>query len=132
MVEENSGIFLAGGDAPVYLAEPMYKKYSTTFLWSHPFSPYVSYDRFSTPLPLYAPVQFRRYLMEGLFLNQKTNSNTRISDSLKYKYSKKNKFFKSHTHPKILLLISVTISHINDIIIVHFESMVLSFPAAKL
>ena len=53
MVEENNGIFLAGGDAPVYLAEPIYKKYSTTFLWNHPFSPYVSYDRFfNSPPPV--------------------------------------------------------------------------------
>ena len=51
-----------------------------------------------TPLPLYAPVhivddslpslQLRTYLMDGLFLNQKTN-NIRISYSLKYKHSKK-------------------------------------------
>ena len=36
--------------------------------------------------------------------------------SLKYKHSTKSEFFKSHTSPKILL------SHINDIIIVHFKS----------
>ena len=52
----------------------------------------------NTPLPLYAPVhivddslpslQLRTYLMDGLFLNQKTN-NIRISYSLKYKHSKK-------------------------------------------
>ena len=55
-----------------------------------------------TPLPLYAPVhilhgpllypQFHMYLIDGLFLNQKTNKNIRISYSLKYKHSKK-KFF---------------------------------------
>ena len=49
-------------------------------------------------LPLFAPVhilddtlpflQLRTYLMDGLFLNQKTN-NIRISYSLKYKHSKK-------------------------------------------
>ena len=38
MMEENSNIFLAGGDALVYLD----KKHSTTFVWSHPFSTYVS------------------------------------------------------------------------------------------
>ena len=31
-MEENNNIFLAGGDALVYLAEPMYKKYSTNFV----------------------------------------------------------------------------------------------------
>ena len=45
MMEENNEIFVAGGDALVYLAEPMHKKYSTTFVWGHPFSTYVSYDR---------------------------------------------------------------------------------------
>ena len=73
---------------------------------------------FSIPLPLYAPV----HILDGLFLNQKTNNNIRISYSLKYKHSEKNKFFKSHTRPKILHLISVTLSHINDIIIVHCKS----------
>ena len=32
-MEENNYIFLAGGDALVYLAGPMRKKYSTTFVW---------------------------------------------------------------------------------------------------
>ena len=50
-----------------------------------------------TPLPLYAPdpppfPQLHMYLMDGLFLNEKTNKNIRISYSLKYKHSKK-KFF---------------------------------------
>ena len=55
--------------------------------------------RRDAPLPLYAPVhilddpppflQLRTYLMDGLFLNQKTNNNIRISYSLKYKHSKK-------------------------------------------
>ena len=43
--EENNHIFIAGGDSLVYLAEPMHKKCSTTFVWGHPFSTYVSYDR---------------------------------------------------------------------------------------
>ena len=43
-LEENDDIFLAGGDSLVYLAEPMHKKYSKTFVWGHPFSTYVSYD----------------------------------------------------------------------------------------
>ena len=56
MMEENNDVFLAGGDALVYLAKPMHKKYSTTFVLGHPFSTYVSYDRFFNPLPLYTPV----------------------------------------------------------------------------
>ena len=34
MMEE---IILAGGDALVYLAGPMHKKYSTTIAWGYPF-----------------------------------------------------------------------------------------------
>ena len=55
--------------------------------------------RRDSPLPLYAPVhilddpppflQLQTYFMDGLFLNQKTNNNIRISYSLKYKHSKK-------------------------------------------
>ena len=37
-MEENNDIFLAGVDALVYLAIPMNKKYSTTFVWGNPFS----------------------------------------------------------------------------------------------
>ena len=58
-----------------------------------------------TPLPLYASVnilddpppfpQLRTYLMDSLFLNQKTNKNIRISYSLKYKHSKKNSLRKN-------------------------------------
>ena len=55
-VEEKNGIFLAGGHVLVYLAEPVHKKYSTTFVWGHPFSTYVSYDRLFNPLPWYTPV----------------------------------------------------------------------------
>ena len=51
------------------------------------------------PLLLYTPIhilddpppffELRRYLMDGIFLNQKTNNKIRISYSLKYKHSKK-------------------------------------------
>ena len=41
MMEEND-IFLAGGDALVYLAGPKLKKSSTTYVWGHLFSTYVS------------------------------------------------------------------------------------------
>ena len=34
-MEENNYIFLGGGDALVSLAEPVHKKYSTTFVWDH-------------------------------------------------------------------------------------------------
>ena len=57
VMEENNDIFLAGGNAIVYLAGPLHKKYSITFVCGHPFSMYVSYDRFFNPLsPLYAYV----------------------------------------------------------------------------
>ena len=46
MMEENNEVFIAGGDNLVYLAGPIPKIYSTTFAWGHPFSTYVSYDRF--------------------------------------------------------------------------------------
>ena len=103
-MEENNDIFLVGNDALVYLAGPMHKKYSTTFVWVHPFSTYVSYDGFFNPLPLYTPVhilndalsfpQLRMYLMDGLFLNQKTNKNIQKSFSLKYKHSRNKIFYK--------------------------------------
>ena len=32
MMEENNNIFLAGGDALVYFAGPMHRKYSPTFV----------------------------------------------------------------------------------------------------
>ena len=48
-MEENNDIFFAGDGALVYLAEPMYKKYSATFVWGNLFSTYVSYDRFFNP-----------------------------------------------------------------------------------
>ena len=51
MMEENNNIFLAGGDALLYLAEPMHKK---VFVWGHPLSTYLSYDFFNS-LPLWAP-----------------------------------------------------------------------------
>ena len=49
--------------------------------------------RYDTHPPLYAPVHFddsppSTYLMDSLFLKQKTNKNIRISYSLKYKHSK--------------------------------------------
>ena len=54
MMEENNDVFLAGGDALVYLTGQCTKKNFTTFVYGHPFSTYVSYDRFfnSPHLPL--------------------------------------------------------------------------------
>ena len=71
----------------------------------HPFSSYVSYDRFFNPLFQYASVhilddpysfpQLRTYLMDGLFLNQTTNKYIRISCSLNTNiYSNKKNFTK--------------------------------------
>ena len=98
-MEKNNDIFLAGGDDLVYLAKLMHKKYSTTFVWGRPFSMYVSYGLFFNPLPLYAPLhiledpapflQSRKYLMDGLFLNQKTNKKVWISYSLNVNIRKK-------------------------------------------
>ena len=45
MIEENNNIFLAGGNALVYLAIPLHKKYSVTLVWGNPFSMYISYDK---------------------------------------------------------------------------------------
>ena len=53
MMEEHTDIFLASGDALVYLAKPKHKKYSTKFIWSYPFSTNVSYDQFfNSPPPV--------------------------------------------------------------------------------
>ena len=49
-MEEHNDTFLADGDALVYLTKPMHKKYSTTFVWGHPFS-------FSTHFPSYPHVR---------------------------------------------------------------------------
>ena len=102
-MEENNDIFVAGGDALVYLAEPMYKKYFTKLFWGNSFSTYVSYDvLFSPCTQLYTFLmnsppfpQLRTYLMDGLFLNQKTNNNIPISYSLKYKHSKKINYLRA-------------------------------------
>ena len=60
MMEGNNDIFLPGGDTLVYLAEPVLKKYSTKFVWGHPFSTYVSYDQFFNhpPLPVHTCAHF--------------------------------------------------------------------------
>ena len=50
MMQENNEIFYAGGHAVV--SGLMHKKYPTTFAWGHPFSTYLSYDRFFNPLLL--------------------------------------------------------------------------------
>ena len=42
-------IFLAGDDALEYLAGPMHKKYSMSFIWDHPFSTCGSYDQYFDP-----------------------------------------------------------------------------------
>ena len=79
--------------------------------------------------------------MDGLFLNQKTNKNIRISYSLKYKHSKKNSLWKNKDEinipgssinqkpnsSKSVMLCTGAIpvqrySHINGIIVVPFKS----------
>ena len=64
--------------------------------------------RRDTPLPLCTPVHIlvdlplfpslRTYLMGGLFLNQKTNKNIRLSYTLKYNHSKKNSLRKTQQY----------------------------------
>ena len=102
MMEENNDIFLAGGDALVYLAKPLHKKYSTTFVWGHPFSTYVSYDQFfNPPPPAHTCTHFGwptsiplvAYVLNGWSISQPKN--IRISYSLKYKHSKKNSLRKN-------------------------------------
>ena len=61
MMEENNDIFVAGSDTLVYLAEPMQKKYSTTLIWGHAFSTYVTYHRFFNVLPLYTSIHILDY-----------------------------------------------------------------------
>ena len=52
IMEENSDIFVAGGDALVHLAGTMHAKYFTTFVWGYQFSAYIFYDRSFTPTPV--------------------------------------------------------------------------------
>ena len=83
----------------VYLAETMHKKYSTKFvclsiLYVRILSPIFQLPSPCTHLYIFSMIpppfpQLRTYLMDGLFLNQKTDNNIRISHSLKYKHSKK-------------------------------------------
>ena len=75
MMQESSDIFLAGGDALVYLAKPLLNKYSTAFVWAiHLVRTYVM-TNFSTHLhhlhDFTSFPQLRTYLMNGLFLNRK-------------------------------------------------------------
>ena len=76
MMEENNDIFLAGGDALVYLAGPMHKKYSTTIVWGHPFSTYVSYDRFFNHPPPCKHMYAFRVTVTAVGLFQKILLNT--------------------------------------------------------
>ena len=81
MVEESNQIFLADSDSVVYFAEPVHKKYSKRFNWGHPFSKHffisLSPSTYLHTLWMaHSPfLQLRTYLMDGLFLNQKTNNN---------------------------------------------------------
>ena len=56
MMEENNDIFFVGGNALVFLAKPIHKKYSTTLFGAiHLVRTYLV-TKFSTPLLQYAPV----------------------------------------------------------------------------
>ena len=76
MMEEKNDIFLAGSDALVYLAGPMHKKYSITFVWGHPFSTYVSYDQFFNLFPPCKYIYTFRVTLNAIGLFQKINLNT--------------------------------------------------------
>ena len=92
MMEESNNIFLPGGDALVYLTEPIKNIPQNLFEAIHLVRTYL-FTNFPTLLSLYAHVHFlddpplffhlRTYLMDGLFLNQKANSNIRLLYSLK-------------------------------------------------
>ena len=76
MIEECNSIFLAGGDALVYLAGQMRKKYSTTFVWGHPFSTSVSKDQFFNPPPNCKHMYAFRVTLTAVGLFQKILLNT--------------------------------------------------------
>ena len=97
-MEQNNDIFLADGDALVYLANHCTKDIpQQLFGVIHLVHMHLMTD-FSIPLPSFThlytfciipsipPVG---YLMDGLFFNQKINKNIRISYSLKCKHWKK-------------------------------------------
>ena len=48
-MEGNNDIFLTGDNALGYLAGPMHKKYTMTFIWGHPLSTCRPYDQFFDP-----------------------------------------------------------------------------------
>ena len=49
MMEQNNDIFLAGGNALMYLTGPMHEKYCTAFVWGHPFSTYAPIFQLPSP-----------------------------------------------------------------------------------
>ena len=48
-MDGSNDIFLAGDNALGYLARPMHKTYSTTFIWGYLFSTCGSYDQLFDP-----------------------------------------------------------------------------------
>ena len=74
MMGENN-IFFAGGDALVYLAVPMHKKYTTIFAWGYPFSTYVSQDRFFNPILTCKHMYTFRVTVSAVQLFQKIKHN---------------------------------------------------------
>ena len=80
--ERKQDIFLASGDALVYLAKPVHKKYSTKLFWGNPFSTYVSYGQFfNSPPPVRTcthfwwppPIPQVVYLRNGWLISQPKN-----------------------------------------------------------
>ena len=80
--ERKQDIFLAFGDALVYLAKPMHKKYSTKLFWGNSFSKYVSYGQFfNSPPPVRTcthfwwppPIPQVVYLLNGWLISQPKN-----------------------------------------------------------
>ena len=62
----NNDIFLAGEDAPGYLARPIYKKYSQKFIWGRIFSSCESYNQFFDPTHI--PILHTRTHLEYPYL----------------------------------------------------------------
>ena len=76
MMEENNNIFLDSGDALVYLAGSMHKKYSTPFVWCRPFSTYVLQDQVFNPAPPCKHMYAFRVTVSAVELFQKVLLNT--------------------------------------------------------
>ena len=132
-MEENNDIVLAGGDALLYLGEPMHKNYPTTFVWGHSFSTYVSHDRFlnSPPpvrtcthfwrLPLLSPSCVRTSWM-AYFPTKKQITTFEYRIHWNISIRKKKNSLRAISVQRYCTWSPVTLSHINSMIIAHFKS----------